>query len=514
MSDNFISSIEAQGALMRGVDKVADAVKGTLGAAGYNFMSEAVEYPYHIISNDGISLARAIVLEDPYERMGANLIKEIGSRADKNGGDGTTTATVLAQAILREGKKWTANAIDKMRSLEECWPIIEAAIKDQTKEITVDEVGQVATISAEDPKLGALIQEIYQKIGKDGILYPDISKTTEDYYTLGTGVKIEGAGLVSQYMADADEKGNFQPSATLKNVKVMLCKQKITSAAELQDVAKALYDDNYRDLLIFCNDFEAPVPTDLVMTRARRGFRVVLVKLPTLWKDQWFEDLAKMTGASIVDAAGGLSFKTLKMSDLGTLGSAVIDKSDTFLDGIEDISEYLKGLQAGDDDDKIRAARLNTKTARLYVGAASDSALSYKRLKLEDARNAAWQALQGGVVPGGGVSLRNCADKMPDTLGGNILRVALLSPAKQIAINAGQTEMKVDGADYGGTRGFDAKTNQFVDMFEAGIIDPANVTLSSIRNALSVAAKVLSVGVMVRLPEQGNLHNPTGMAVL
>jgi chaperonin GroEL len=513
MKDNIYVGQEARDKLLFGCDKVADAVKGTLGAAGYNGLLEHYDYPYSITTNDGISIAREIRLEDPVENIGANLMKEIAQRSDRQGGDGTTTAITLAQAILHEGIKSDAAPMALKKSLEECIPVIEASIKDQTKLITESEVGRVAAISAEDEGIGALIQEIYEKIGKDGILYPDISKTFTDHYTLGSGVKITDAGITSPYMCDVDEK-TMQPmnAAKLTNARVLITKQKITSArTNLETIVGQLRAASVSELVIFCDEMEPTVIPDIVQTRFKSGFRMVVVKVPTIWKDQWFEDIAKLTGATIIDPAAGISFANLKMMHLGTVGSFLADKNDTFLDGVADISEYLKELDGeGSDESKIRAARLNTKTARLFVGAPTDAALSYRRLKVEDARNAAWQALHGGVVAGGGTSLMRAANLMPDTVGGKILRFALKSPTYQILMNAGleishvgnnpKGSIYVDGADFQVNRGYDVKSMKCVDMFEAGILDPATVVMGSVRNAISVAATVLTARVVTVIP--------------
>lgn len=510
--DNIYLGDDARAALMRGVDKVADAVKGTLGAGGYNALIEDPRPPFTIATNDGVSVARSIILADPVEQIGANLMKEIGAKSDKDGGDGTTTSITLAQAILKEGAKIEASPMEIKRSLEECLPIILASIDAQTKQITVNEVGQVATISAEDEKMGALIQEIYQKIGPDGILYTDISKSAEDYYVMGQGIKIE-SGLLTPYMADFEEGGKFAKNVTIKNPKIMVTKQRISSSLELNDMVSSLYNQQIKELVIFCDEVDATVASDLVLTRAKMGFRTVVIKVPTLWKDQWFEDLANLTGATVIDPALGIGFKEAKVNYLGTCGTLIADKNDTYLDGVSDISAHIAGLEQGDDESKIRAARLNTKTARLYVGASTDSALSYKRLKLEDARNAAWQALHGGVVAGGGVALYNAAMKLmsDNTVGGRILFKSLQAPFWQIVENA--SNVKPDEGIVGGDKGFDAKSGKIVNMFDAGIIDPAKIVKNAITNAISVAATVLTTKVIVTL-NKTDTQQPNGMNLI
>lgn len=501
--DNVFIGDDARDKLMAGVNKVADAVKGTLGASGYNALLADPRPPYAIPTNDGISVARAIYLEDPVEMMGANLMREIGTKSDKDGGDGTTTSITLAQAILNEGLKETGSPMEIKRSLEECLPLILKSIDDQTKPITVDEVGAVASISAEDEEVGKLIQEIYQEIGKNGILYPDISRTAEDYYEIGQGVKIEGAGLLSPFMSDTDDKGTFTKSVTIKDPKILLTKQKIGSAIQLEQIVNSLYTQGIRDLVVFCDEIEGAVVPELIMTRtSKASFRIIVVKVPTLWKDEWFEDVAKMVGATVIDPSLGVALKDAAPNFLGTCGNLVIDKYDTYFDGIKDLSPYIAELEKGTDEDKIRGARLNTKTARLFIGADSESALAYKRLKVEDARNAAWQALHSGVVVGGGICLLNAARTLPDTIGGRILAVALKTPTKQICANAGHPEVNLDiESDFGGTQGYNAKKNQIEDLMLCGVVDANAVTKNAVINALSVASIVLTTKVICVPPQ-------------
>ena len=219
--------------------------------------------------------------------------------------------------------------------------------------------------------------------------------------------------------------------------------------------------------------------------------------MPTLWKDHWYEDLAKVSGATVVSPEAGLPMSELKMEHLGRVGNILVTKEDTFIDGIEDVTEHIKALEATkDDDDALRASRLNTKTARYFVGAHSESALSYRRLKVEDAIGAAYQALNGGIVPGGGVALYNTSRHMPTTIGGSILKEALGEPIDQIIQNAGSQWSE----DIGGCKGMDTRTREVVDMFEAGIVDPANVMKNAVNNAISVASTVLTAPTMVLLP--------------
>jgi len=523
-TDNFKTGTEAQEALMRGIDKTVDAIKGTYGAAGYNYLAEHDLPPFAISSNDGVSLARAIELADPYERMGANLVKEIATRAEKQTGDGTTGASILLQATIKEGMKAKGQPMEIVRSLNECLPVIEKSIKDQTIEIVskdgqidYDWLKKVVTVSAEDPTIADTIANIYYEIGKDGLIFRDVSKTGEDYFTVSKGIRIIDSGMASPYMADTDNEGRQTNMASYINPAILITKQKINSAKDIELLCQTLDGNGKKELVIFAQDYEGIVVTELVMTRLARGFKALLVKMPVLWRDEWLTDLSLLTGAKVVDPALGLALKDVRTTDLGTCGQIIATKStekepgEVFLDGLLDVSEHVKTLAASDrDEDLIRAARLNTKTARYFVGAPSDQALSYRRLKVDDAVGTAHEALQHGIVPGGGVALFNTSLELGDTVGSKILREALKAPIKQICINAGQTWQSLDIPD---SLGFDAKTGSVVDMLDAGIVDSASVVLSSIRNALSVAAIVLSARVLVTLPPQ-EMGMPNRMPIL
>jgi len=503
MTDNLYTGSEVQEKLIAGIRKVAKAVGSTMGTGGSNAIIEAIEYPGHLQTNDGFSIANAIRLADPIEEMGRRLLVEAINRANKQSGDGSSTTCVLTAAIIEEGLKHLteSSVMDIKRSLEACIPLIEASIEAQKRIITVDEVGAVATISAEDAEIGARIQEIYQQIGKDGLIYWDISKTAEDSYTVGTGITIEGAGYLSAYMCDASESGQNTNQVRLKDAHLLLTKQKISSANDLAGIGAELNTHQIKDLVVFCDDIDPLVVPDLIKTRMVRGFRFVIVKMPILWRDWWFEDLAKASGATVVDPAAGFPLKNLNKSHLGTVGNIIIDKDDTFVDGIKDLTDHIAALNADpDDNNKLRASRLNVHTARYFVGAHSDSALSYRRLKVEDAISASWQALNGGIMAGGGVSLLQASKTIPDSVGGKILAVALTIPMAQVIYNGGSDYVTSDGV-FTGNVGLNTKTRQVVDMFDAGIVDPANIVLNAAKNAISVAATVLTATTVVTFPK-------------
>ena len=512
MQDNL--HINARDRIMKGVNKIADAVGSTMGTAGQNAIIQCIESPGHYATNDGFSIANAIQFADPLEQLGRDILLEAINRANKQSGDGSSTTCVLTSAILTGGIKAQNKLfnrpvpMDIQRSLENCIPLIEESIKKQTKEVTTENVEQVATISAEDPQIGKTIQEIYSKIGKDGIIYWDISKTSEDSYTIGTGLTIETATYVSPYMCDIDDKGNLAQSIRWKDPKVLLCKQKITSAMDFEKLFSSLYAKDIRELVIFAEGIEVPVIADLVRTRAMRGFKSAVIKVPVLWRDQWWEDLALTSGGKIVGPETGLSLKDATIEDLGSYGFITVTKDSTYIDGIKDVSGHIQRLKdLGDDESLLRASRLNTKTARYFVGARSESALSYKRLKVEDAINAASCALDNGVVVGGGLALFNATQDLPkDTIGGKILREALQAPIKQIIKNAGGSPLVIK--QLGGEIGFNSQTQKVENLMEKGIVDPSDVVLNAVRNAIGVVATILTGEKVVTLPEDRQLNAP------
>lgn len=486
-TDTLYVGEEAREKLASGIAKAARAVGSTMGTGGSNGVIEAVENPGYLLTNDGWSLLNSMRFADPIEEIGRKMLVEAVSRANKQSGDGSSTTTVLTNAIIEEGRKFIGekSPMELKRSLEACVEHIEASLNEQKREITVDEVGQVAAISAEDPQIGATIQEIYKEIGKEGIIHWDISKTAEDSYKIGTGITVEGAKYYSPYMCDADESGNSTGQIRIQNPKILLTKQKISSASEFNDLFQALYNKEVRDIVVFCDEIEPLVVPDLIKTRAMRGFRTVLVKMPTIYKDVWYEDLASASGAKIVDPIGGFPMKHAKVEDLGTFGNITITKDDTYIDGIKDLSARIDELkQDGSDDALIRAARLNTKTARYYVGAQSDAALSYRRLKVEDAISAAYQALHGGIVIGGGLALVKAAEKLDNP----VLTKALTAPHEQIKKNMGAS--------------FSDK-----DMEDAQVYDPAPVVLNAVKNAISVAASALTANTVITFPRVDNLSD-------
>lgn len=501
---NIYLAEEAREKLMNGVDQVANAVRVTLGAAGTNVILESPLEPGHMITNDGVSIAHMVQLKDPVENIGANLIKEIAARSDRESGDGTTTSTVLAQAILHAGMEFEGNAMELKRSLDECLPIINASLDAQKKEITVDDVQQVATISSENEELGAMLQEIYQQIGKEGFVELDVSKLPTTFYEITDGIRLRNAGWLGAYSSTEPGK------AVYENPFILVTTQKIATLDDIEPAMKLVARAGKNELVIYCDDIDMAVANELVMNHFKGRFKTHVIKAPTLWKDWITEDFAEITGATVIGNTTGTNLRTIRPEHFGTCSKIITTKDETRVIGVKDMTTYIEFLMQEDNDEsKLRASWLQTKAAILKIGAATESEISYLRLKAEDACNATRLALQEGIVVGGGIALLNAAKDMPDTVGGNILREALKAPTAQILMNGGHEKFSLDvEGDFGGTRGYDAKANKITDMWKAGIVDPVKVVKNSIKNAISVAGIVLTAPAVITLPKQEQ-HAPT-----
>lgn len=502
MNDNLYIGSEAREKIMNGVRKCSLAVGSTMGTSGNNSLLETFDYPGISTTNDGATILAALHFSDPLEEIGRKILMEAVSRANKASGDGSSTTCVLTAAILEEGISRLSSEIAPMdikKSLEGCIPQIEEELKKQAIEITPDNVAPVASISAEDESIGQMIQEIYQQIGKDGIVSWDVSKTPNDYYVLGKGLTIKDAGYITPYMCDMDEKsGLLKNTARLKDPKILLCQQKITSGLDFEELFKKLYSQDIREIVVFCNEIEPNVASDLVKTRAIRGFRTLVIKMPILWNDEWWKDLVIATGATIINPNDGLSLRDVEEKHLGTVEYLTANKDEVNIEGTKDLLSHIADLQAeGSNESLVRAARLNVRTARYFVGALSEQALYHRRLKVEDALNAAACALNNGVVVGGGVALLNVATSGLQGIGGEILKKALVSPMENIVKNAGK-ELK-DIGEVGDSIGFNSKTGKTEDLVGAKVLDPLDVVLNAIKSAIGVAATILTVGTVALL---------------
>jgi chaperonin GroEL len=513
--DNLYTSEQAREKLMSGINRANEAIAITMGTSGANSILEDFRSPFYMVSNDGASILERIHFADPIEELGRKILLESVGRANRLSGDGSSTATLLTSSILEEGMKHIGEVapLEIKRSLEACIPLIEGSLKSQRKEL-VDKDGnidfklleQTASISAESEEIGKMIAEIYKQIGKDGIINWQASKTTEDSYTIGTGIKIDGATYASRYMCDQLTNGDYTYQATIENPLVLLAKSKITSQGEMEKLVDELMNQGVKDLVIFCDEMDAPILNSFILARAPQtlGIRFLVIKMPTVFNDLWWEDLEKASGGRIISPASGIKMRDVRMEFLGKFGKITVNREDTFIDGIADLTTHLLALKVdGSDEALARAARLNTKTARYYVGGHSESSLAYRRLKVEDSINSAYSAMHNGILVGGGIALLNAAKELDGKLiGGQILMQSLCDPWRQIVENSGYETSKVLGV--GGTKGFDSKTGKVVDMFDAGIVDSYDVVLGAVKSAIGVAAGVLTAGSVVLLPRNEN----------
>lgn len=491
-NSNVYKGKEARDMLVRGIDVVADAVMPTLGAKGSNAVLQEDLPPYHSVTNDGVSVAEKVFSSHPVEALGVSMMKEVAGKANRQSGDGTTTAVTMTHAIVHGAGE--SHGVVLMRSLQACLPAIDASLDAQKREIRESEVGAAATISAEDPKLGAMLQEILMKIGKDGIIELDNSGTPEDSWTETDGVRLRGCGYMSPHMANDGQKASY------RDPKILITRQRIATLTDIDHLFGLLSGQGVNELVMFVDDIDPQVVAALAYTHANGIFKTLIIKAPTLWKDWLFEDFARITGATIVEPSTGVTLKTATEKHLGTCSRLVADREDTVVTGIRDISAHVAILEGMEDDQsKLRLAWLKTKAATLRIGASSETELSYRRRKAEDARNASWLALRHGVVPGGGIALKNAAQDMPDTEGGRILREVLKAPFNKIIQNAGLAPMEIPGQ---GPTGVDVLTGKTGNMFDMGVVDPVHVVKGAVRSAISVASAVLSAETVTVHPDK------------
>lgn len=472
--------------LAEGIRKATSLVRETLGPSGRNVALESKLSPGHILTNDGATIIQAIELADPVEALGLGFLKEAVERSNNNSGDGSTTTTILLNAILEEGIKSGVNTLEIKRSLDECLPIIEKAIDEQTRKITVEDVPAVAEIAGESKELAKTLGDIYRVIGKDGIIHLEGSGTYHTEYTLIDGVRFGDTGYLSPYMAydeEAQKAGKKEVRAVYKHPQILVTKKKIEHVKDIDPLLQALIAKGEKTLVVFTDDMDSNVARALIELQRTpsRSINVLIIKAPVLWKGYVFEDFAKITGATIVEDASGITFKNLQLDHLGSCETLLCDKEEVTVIGIKDIKDHVLDLEKqGTTDAKLRLSWLTTKTAILKLGAKSETELSYLRLKAEDAIHSSRLALRGGVVPGGGFALFHAADDLPLSIGGDILATALRAPLEQNCTNMG--------------------INIPIEGFDDEIIDASLIVKGAIRNALGIASTLLTTSSVVVLP--------------
>ena len=512
---------EARKALQAGIDKLADTVKITLGPKGRNVVLDK-KFGAPLITNDGVTIAKEIELADPFENMGAQLVKEVSVKTNDAAGDGTTTATLLAQAIVREGMKNIAAGANPMilkKGLDKAVNTAVETVKANSK--TVDgsaDIARVATISSADETIGKLIAEAMEKVSKDGVITIEESKTAETYSEVVEGMQFD-RGYVSPYMVTDTDK----MEAVYDDAFLLITDKKISSIQEILPLLEQIVQSGKR-LVIIAEDVEGEALTTLILNNLRGTFKCAAVKAPGFGdrRKEMLKDIATLTGGEVITADLGLELKDTQITQLGRARQVVISKENTIIvDGAGD-SEAIKARVAqiraeienstsDFDREKLqeRLAKLVGGVAVIKVGAPTEIEMKEKKLRVEDALAATKAAVEEGIVAGGGVALLNAAEavsKLVETLegdektGAKIILRALEEPIRQIAANAGlegsviiENIKRVNKAGYG----FNAYTEEYVDMIPAGIVDPTKVTRSALENAASVAAMVLTTESLV-----------------
>ncbi len=498
--------------LLSGIKTATEAIRLSYGARGVNAIIENEFDPYHMVVNDCESILQSIQVEDRYEKVGLDLLKELSSKAHKDSGDGRKTTCILGEKLIRDGFASGISGVELKRELDELIPIIEKKIDDQKRKITEKEVYKVATIAGESEEIGKILGEIYTHIGRDGVIVPESSGTYQTTTEYIEGIRFQDTGFLSPYMAydeDAVKEGRKETKAVYKRPLILVTKRKIERDSDVEGILNwIIHSKNLqlagRALVIFTNDMDSGVASRLIATHKAKAAKILIIKAPVLWKNYIFEDFSRVTHSTIVEDASGINFSNLELGHLGTCDQISVDKDETTITGGFDISEHIAELKAkGDVDSKLRLSWLTTKTCILRLGANNESELSYRRLKCYDAINASKLALTDGIVMGGGVALLNASKVLPKTAAGKLVADALIEPYRQIMLNStGEYEPYMANLGFRGglEYGWDAKRGQAVNMWTTGIIDAAAVVKNAVRNAISLASIVLTGKILVTIP--------------
>ncbi len=521
MAKNIIFGEEARKSLQAGVDKLADAVKVTLGPKGRNVVLDK-KYGSPLITNDGVTIAKEIELEDPFENMGAQLVKEVSVKTNDAAGDGTTTATVLAQALIKEGMKNVAAGANPMVVKKGIKNAVDTAIdtvvKNSKKVSGNDDIARVATVSSGDEVIGKLIAEAMSKVTADGVITVEESKTAETYSEVVEGMQFD-RGYITPYMVTDSDK----MEAVLDDALILITDKKISNIQEILPLLEQIVQAG-KKLLIIAEDIEGEALSTLIVNKLRGTFTCVAVKAPGFGdrRKEMLRDIAILTGGEVISEELGLELKDTTMEQLGKARQVKVTKENTIIvdgagdsaaikDRVAQIRNELAATTSDFDKEKLqeRLAKLAGGVAVIKVGAATEIEMKDKKLRIEDALSATKAAVEEGIVAGGGVALINAIPAVKallDTVSGdektgvNIVLKALEAPIKQIAFNAGlEGSVIIDKIVNSGkvNYGFDAYNETYTDMIDAGIVDPTKVTRSALENAASVAAMVLTTESLV-----------------
>ena len=502
---------EAREALGAGVNKLADTVRVTLGPKGRNVVLDK-SYGAPLITNDGVTIAKEIELEDPFENMGAQLVKEVATKTNDVAGDGTTTATVLAQAMIDEGIKNLAagaNPIILRKGMKKATDVaVEAIAKMSSKVTGKEQIAKVAAISAGDEEVGQLVADAMEKVSKDGVITIEESKTMKTELDVVEGMQFD-RGYISAYMATDMDK----MEAVLDNPYILITDKKISNIQEILPLLEQIVQSGAK-LLIIAEDVEGEALTTLIVNKLRGTFNVVATKAPGFGDNQkeLLQDIAALTGSTFINKDISMELKDVTLDQLGTIKKVIVTKdhttmiagnnpSDNLKQRIESIENQLAKTTSSYDQKQLkeRLGKLSNGVATIKVGATTESELKEKKLRIEDALNATKAAVEEGIVIGGGAALVEAykevkpqlkSDNVDVQKGIHIVMEALFAPIQQIAENAGYNAEDIVESQKTAQKnyGFDAKNGQWVDMFEKGIIDPTKVTRSALLNACSIAS--------------------------
>lgn len=518
MAKEIKFSEDARSKMLKGVDKLANTVKSTIGPKGRNVVLEQF-YGSPTITNDGVTIAKAIDLEDHFENMGAKLVSEVASKTNDIAGDGTTTATVLTQAIVNEGMKNVtagANPVGIRRGIELATKAAVDALHEMSHTVeSKSDIAQVASISSANEEVGKLIADAMEKVGNDGVITIEESKGIDTSLDVVEGMQFD-RGYLSQYMVTDNDK----MEADLDNPYILLTDKKISNIQEVLPLLQSIVQQG-RPLLIIADDVDGEALPTLVLNKIRGTFNVVAVKAPGFGdrRKAMLQDIATLTGATVITDDLGLQLKDTTVEQLGSAGKVTVTKENTTIvegagdkdkiaERVEQIKKQISETTSDFDREKLqeRLAKLSGGVAVIKVGAATETELKERKYRIEDALNATRAAVEEGFVPGGGTALVNVIGKVAALeeegdvqTGINIVKRALEEPVRQIAENAGlegsviveKLKEQKPGV------GFNAATNEWVDMVEAGIVDPTKVTRSALQNAASVSALLLTTEAVV-----------------
>ncbi len=519
-------SEDARQAMLRGVDQLANAVKVTIGPKGRNVVLDK-EFTAPLITNDGVTIAKEIELEDPYENMGAKLVQEVANKTNEIAGDGTTTATVLAQAMIQEGLKNVtsgANPVGLRQGIDKAVKVAVEALHENSQKVeNKNEIAQVGAISAADEEIGRYISEAMEKVGNDGVITIEESNGLNTELEVVEGMQFD-RGYQSPYMVTDSDK----MVAELERPYILVTDKKISSFQDILPLLEQVVQSN-RPILIVADEVEGDALTNIVLNRMRGTFTAVAVKAPGFGdrRKAMLEDLAILTGAQVITDDLGLDLKDASIDMLGTASKVEVTKDNTtIVDGdgdensidarVSQLKSQIEETESDFDREKLqeRLAKLAGGVAVIKVGAASETELKERKLRIEDALNSTRAAVEEGIVAGGGTALVNVYQKVSEIeaegdieTGVNIVLKALTAPVRQIAENAGLEGSviveRLKNAEPG--VGFNAATNEWVNMLEAGIVDPTKVTRSALQHAASVAAMFLTTeAVVASIPEKNN----------